>query len=155
MDNMDMEQMKRMAGGMTGKLDELYAQVLGHNNGWLGGPGDGWERGPYWIDGLLPLAWQLGGEKLIAKTNCWVEWTLTHQRDDGYIGPVFEKPGGKNDRRAWWPKMVMLKILMQYFSATGDPRVIGCLTRYFRFPQQELPNPPPRPLDLLGSPTVR
>jgi hypothetical protein len=136
------DQLQRMADGMTGRLDELYAPVLGPSNGWLGGNGDGWERGPYWIDGLLPLAWQLGNEKLIAKAGRWVEWTLTHQREDGYIGPVFERPGGRTDRRDWWPKMVMLKILMQYYSATGDARVIECLTRYFRFQQQELPKTP-------------
>lgn len=40
----------------------------------------------------------------------------------------------------------MLKILQQYYSATGDERVIDCLTRYFRYQLRELPN---RPLDHL------
>ena len=39
--------------------------------GWLGGDGDGWERGPYWIDGLLPLAYLLEDEELIAKVKPW------------------------------------------------------------------------------------
>lgn len=143
------EQLERMAEGMTGRLDELYPKVVGSRNGWLGGDGDGWERGPYWIDGLLPLAYQLEDEKLIAKARQWVEWTLTHQREDGYIGPVpFETPPAKErdlqrgKRRDWWPKMVMLKILKQYYSATGDERVIECLTKYFRFQQQQLPKTP-------------
>ena len=50
------EQLVRMRDGMTGHLDSLYPQVMGPRNGWLGGDGDVWERGPYWIDGLLPLA---------------------------------------------------------------------------------------------------
>jgi len=29
---------------------------MGPDNAWLGGEGDAWERGPYWVDGLLPLA---------------------------------------------------------------------------------------------------
>ena len=50
------EQLVRMRDGMTGHLDSLYPQVMGPRNGWVGGDGDVWERGPYWIDGLLPLA---------------------------------------------------------------------------------------------------
>ena len=50
-------QMERMCTGMTGHLDSIYTKVMGPRNGWLGGDGDVWERGPYWIDGLLPLAY--------------------------------------------------------------------------------------------------
>ena len=50
------EQLLRMKNGMTGNLDRIYEPVMGSRNGWLGGDGDVWERGPYWIDGLLPLA---------------------------------------------------------------------------------------------------
>jgi hypothetical protein len=32
--------------GLTGNLDSIYHVVCGPNNGWLGGTGDGWERGP-------------------------------------------------------------------------------------------------------------
>ncbi|MGC1240793.1 MAG: hypothetical protein WA874_04350 [Chryseosolibacter sp.] len=34
--------------GSTGHLDEIYPEVMGKRNGWLGGDSDGWERGPYW-----------------------------------------------------------------------------------------------------------
>lgn len=104
--------------GATGHLDELYPLVMGKRNGWLGGDGDQWERGPYWIDGLLPLAYTLGDSTLIAKVQPWIEWTLASQRDDGYFGPMTDyeyEPGLQRDNcRDWWPKMVMLKVLMQY-----------------------------------------
>jgi len=142
-------QLECMAGGMSGNLDELYPEVVGPRNGWLGGDGDGWERGPYWIDGLLPLAHILGNERLIAKVKPWVEWTLTHQAEDGYLGPVpFDsppeaEPGLQRDkRRDWWPKMVMLKILQQHYMATGDERVVDVLTKYFRYQLKELPKTP-------------
>lgn len=143
------EQLETQARGLTGNLDTAYESVIGERNGWLGGDGDGWERGPYWIDGLLPLAHQLGDEVLLAKANRWIEWTLENQREDGYLGPIpFEtapdpEPGLQKDRRRdWWPKMVMLKILQQHYLATGDARVIDCLTRYFRYQREELPKTP-------------
>ena len=142
-------QLERLAEGMSGHLDELYPQVVGERNGWLGGDGDGWERGPYWIDGLLPLAHILDDAKLIAKAERWVEWTLTHQAEDGYLGPVpFEQPPDpepglqRDKRRDWWPKMVMLKVLKQHYMATGDQRVIEALTKYFRYELRELPETP-------------
>ncbi|MCB0628760.1 MAG: glycoside hydrolase family 127 protein [Lewinella sp.] len=146
-------QLQNMQNGLTGKLDSVYPEVVGARNGWLGGDGDGWERGPYWIDGLLPLAYLLDDDQLKQKAQQWVEWTLKNQTDEGYIGPVpFAKappaePGlQRGNRKDWWPKMVMLKVLQQYYSATQDERVIDCLTRYFRYQLQELPN---RPLDHL------
>ena len=144
-----LEQLQNMKTGMTGRLDEIYPEVVGQRNGWLGGDGDGWERGPYWIDGLLPLAYILNDEELKQKAQQWVEWTLNNQTEEGYIGPVpFDEqpehePGlQRGARKDWWPKMVMLKILQQYYSATGDERVIDCLTRYFKYQLKELPNTP-------------
>ena len=42
---------------------------MGDSNAWLGGDGDAWERGPYWIDGLLPLAYILNDNGLKAKAT--------------------------------------------------------------------------------------
>lgn len=144
-----LEQLLIMRNGMTGHLDELYTKVVGPRNGWLGGDGDGWERGPYWLDGLVPLAYILNDGGLIAKAKPWIEWSLTHQMADGYFGPIpFKKrpprESGlqKSRRRDWWPKMVMLKVLQQYYSATGDQRVVDLMTNYFRYQLQELPKTP-------------
>lgn len=38
--------------------------------------------------------------------------------------------------------MVMLKVLQQHYSATGDERVIEVLTKYFRYQLNELPQTP-------------
>ncbi len=142
-------QLQTMAKGMTGRLDQLYPEVVGDRNGWLGGDGDGWERGPYWIDGLLPLAHILKDPSLRAKANRWVDWTLNNQAEDGYLGPVpFASPPEpepglqRGRRRDWWPKMVMLKVLQQHYMATGDRRVVRALTRYFRYQLEELPKTP-------------
>ena len=49
------EMLMRQKNGATGNLDELYPLVMNKRNGWLGGDGDQWERGPYWIDGFCHL----------------------------------------------------------------------------------------------------
>lgn len=140
------EMLIRQKNGATGHLDSLYPLVMNHRNGWLGGDGDQWERGPYWIDGLLPLAYILDDEALIAKVKPWVEWTLNSQQPDGYFGPSKDyghEPGlQRNNSRDWWPKMVMLKVLQQYYSATGDQRVVKFMTNYFRYQLKELPAKP-------------
>ncbi len=141
-----MEMLIRQKNGATGHLDHLYPQVLGPRNGWLGGDGDQWERGPYWLDGLLPLAYILNDSVLIAKIQPWIEWALNSQQLDGYFGPSTdygpERGLQRNNSRDWWPKMVMLKVLKQYYSATGDDRVIQLFTKYFQYQLQQLPETP-------------
>lgn len=140
------EMLIKQKEGATGNLDKLYPLVMGKRNGWLGGDGDQWERGPYWIDGLLPLAYILKDKQLIAKVKPWIEWTIKSQQPDGYFGPSKDypnEPGIQRDNsRDWWPKMVMLKVLQQYYTATGDKRVITLLTNYFKYQLKELPKEP-------------
>ena len=146
------DELERMAAGMTGHLDEWYPEVCGDRNAWLGGDGDTWERGPYWIDGLYPLARILDDKALQEKAQRWIEWTIANQREDGYIGPVEMKdsertqppPNGAQVLKPddWWPRMVMLKVLQQHYMATGDQRVVDCLTKYFRYQLKTLPGAP-------------
>jgi hypothetical protein len=117
-------QLQIQADGLTGHLDEFWPDV-GSNSGWLGGSGESWERGPYFVDGLVPLAYLLEDPRLIAKAKQWIEWTVTHQTIDGRIGPP------KNTD--WWPNMVMLKALTQDHEATGDPRIVPLMRRYFAY----------------------
>ena len=144
-----LQQLQLMREGMTGHLDEWYPSVIGERNGWLGGDGDGWERGPYWLDGLVPLAWLLDDEQLKAKAMRWIEWTISSQTPSGYFGPVpfgeepEPEPGlQKSMRRDWWPKMVMLKVLQQYYEVSHDERVIELMLNYFRYQLKELPVTP-------------
>ncbi len=116
-----LRQLQIQAQGLTGHLDEFWPSV-GPDSGWLGGSGESWERGPYYMDGLVPLAYLLDDARLIAKAKKWVGWTLANQRPDGAIGPA------KNTD--WWPNFVMLKVLTQYQEASGDARVIPLMQRY-------------------------
>lgn len=127
------DQLQIQASGLSGHLDETWADV-GPDSGWLGGTGESWERGPYFVDGLVPLAYLVNDTRLKAKAQRFIEWTLTHQRADGMIGPK-----SNND---WWPRMIILKALTQYQEVTGDPRVIPALSRYCAYQLDTLPGRP-------------
>jgi len=142
------EQLQRMADGLGGRLDAHYP-LVGPDNAWLGGPGDTWERGPYWLDGLVPLAHVRGDARLVEKARPWVEHALASQRADGYFGPADDEGRGRDAngvQRAnsadWWPRMVMLKVLQQHHEATGDPRVLPFMARYFAYQRATLPTRP-------------
>jgi hypothetical protein len=118
------EQLALQASGLTGALEEQWADV-GPDSAWLGGEGEDWERGPYYLDGLVPLAYLTRDDGLLAKTSRWIEAIIASAGHDGQLGPR------SNDD--WWPRMVALKTLTQYHDATGDPRILEVMTRYFRF----------------------
>lgn len=124
-------QLRIQADGLGGHLDETWADV-GPNSGWLGGSGESWERGPYFVDGLLPLAYLLDDTRLKGKAQRYIDWTLNNQWANGMFGPR------SNDD--WWPRIVMLKALTQYQELTGDPSVIPFMRRYFAYQLSELPN---------------
>ncbi len=128
-------QLRLQANGLTGALDQIWPDV-GPNSAWRGGTGEDWERGPYYLDGIVPLAHLLDEKRLLAKASTWIESILAGQRPDGSFGPT------TNDD--WWPRMVVLKALTQHADATGDPRVATFLASYFRYQLTELPNRPLR-----------
>lgn len=128
-------QLQIQADGMGGRIDEIWPD-LGPDSGWLGGKGESWERGPYFLDGLVPLAWMLDSAPLKAKAQKFLDWTLDNAAPNGMFGPR------SNDD--WWPRMVMLKVLTQYHELTEDPRVIPVMTAYFHHQLAEMPKRPLR-----------
>src|SRR3981081_2207255 len=80
------DQLQIQADGLSGHLEEFWPDI-GPKSAWLGGSGEGWERGPYYLDGLIPLASLLNAPGLIAKSRKLLDWALDHQRQDGAIGP--------------------------------------------------------------------
>jgi DUF1680 family protein len=124
------KQMKIQANGLTGHIEEFW-EDLGSNSGWRGGTGESWERGPYYLDGLVPLAYQLDDQVLKEKAQVWIDWILQSQRSNGWFGPE------KNEDR--WPLAVAMKVLTQYQEATGDPRVLTLLERYFDYMKDASP----------------
>ena len=128
-------QLTIQANGLTGHLEEIWDPV-GPDSGWLGGTGENWERGPYYCDGLIPLAYLLNAEDLIKRAEKWINWTLNSQTREGNFGPP--------NNLDWWPRMVMLKALIQHYEATSDSRVIEFMWKYFDY---QLKNIEKRPLE--------
>lgn len=118
------------ADGLSGHLDEFWPDVA--QSGWIGGPAEGWERGPYWLDGITPLAYLLNDARLIAKVQRWMDHILTHQHPDGWLGPRQDQATGRYQPLDPWPVSVFLKALVQFHSATGDARVIPAMARFYR-----------------------
>lgn len=123
-------QLRIQADGLSGHLDEFWPDI--RDSAWIGGPAEGWERVPYWLDGVVPLAWLLNDERLKAKARRYIDHILDHQQPDGWLGPVMDNQQG---RRAYdpWPRFVLLKVLVQYHETNADARVLDAMERFLRF----------------------
>ena len=117
------DQLQTQAAGLSGHLDEFWPDIK--NSAWTGGKAEGWERLPYWLDGLVPLAFLLDDPALQAKVKRFVDYILEHQQPDGWLGPIGDTAGHKP--YDVWPLFPLFKALTQYQEATGDPRVVPAL----------------------------
>jgi hypothetical protein len=123
-----LRQLEVQRDGLTGHLDQFWPDV--QNSGWIGGSAEGWERMPYWMDGAVPLAWLLDDPELTVRLRRYVDYILSHQAPDGWLGPE-RSPEGRYQPRDPWPVFVFLKALTQYAEATRDPRVVPAMSRFF------------------------
>ena len=103
-----LKQLQLQKEGLTGHAETLYSSDhdLGPGCDWLGGTGDSWERAPYYVKGSVALAYVLDDEVLKTKAQKWIDWSLDHQRPDGYFGPA--------DNPDWWARMPMLYAIRDY-----------------------------------------
>ncbi|MEH7308756.1 family 16 glycoside hydrolase [Neobacillus drentensis] len=130
-----LKQLELQRDGATGYAEDLYSE-LGTNAAWLEGTAadSDWERPVYYLKGLIALAYTLKDEELIATSQKWINAILASQRKDGSFGPV------SNDD--WWPRMVALYAMKDYYEASGDSRVLPFMTKYFQYQADNLPSQP-------------
>lgn len=125
------DQLQAQADGLTGHLDEFWPSVA--QSRWIGGEAEGWERGPYWLDGLIPLAFLLEDARLKAKAQHWIDYILEHQHADGWLGAKDDGHVGLGQSGLDpWPQYVLFKVFRQWHEATGDPRIVPATLRAMR-----------------------
>ena len=113
-------QLRIQADGLSGHLDEFWPDV--GQSQWFGGQAEGWERAPYWLDGVIPLAWSLDDEPLKNKVTRYINTIVAGQRPDGWFAPY---PADATARLYdLWAILLANKMLVQYHEATGDDAVL-------------------------------
>jgi thiol-disulfide isomerase/thioredoxin len=121
-----LEQMQLQASGLSGHAHDIYVEN-GPTNQWLGGQGDNWERGPYYVRGLTALAYVLGDTTLQALVQPWIDWAVASQTTDGNFGPTSVAADD------WWPRMLMLRAIEDVYDATGNAQLLTFLSNYFAY----------------------
>jgi hypothetical protein len=126
-------QLRIQADGLSGHLDEFWPDI--RDSQWFGGDAESWERAPYWLDGLVPLAYLLDDSALINKVSYYFDYILTHQHEDGWLGPrvMVQYSGRESDQNYdLWAQFLAIKTLIGYHQATDDPRVPAAIERNLR-----------------------
>ncbi len=126
-------QLRIQAEGISGHLDEFWPDVK--DSRWFGGDAEAWERAPYWLDGLIPLAFVLDDAALKAKVMRYMDYIITHQHEDGWLGPrgMIVAAGRPEDARYdLWAQLLALKVLVQYHDATGAERAVEAVEKCLR-----------------------
>lgn len=134
-------QLELEAKGFSGRLEEISQFCKYEGNEWTSPAGHGkfgWEEVPYWLRGYIDLGYVLQDPVIIKRAGEWVEAVLKTQRSNGYFGSQSnvesERVNGRRSRMLdLWPNMVMLFPLRSLYEATGDPRILPFMTKYFRW----------------------
>ena len=72
--------------------------------------GDRWEAGPYYVNGLIPLAYLLNDTRLIAECQNWINTMIAHRTD------WFANVSGDD----MWASSIAWQCLRSWFEATGE-----------------------------------
>ena len=133
----------RPAGWLRGEMEAMADGLAGHeldildyvyNSPWLNADGRGTEYSalnealPYWFNGIVPLAYALGDDRLMAQAEKVVLTVLGLQAADGWIGPE------ARDRRNLWgrPPFFLGMMQMAEANATAAPTLVSSLRRFMR-----------------------
>eukprot|EP01116_Phalansterium_solitarium_P013518 TRINITY_DN30900_c0_g1_i1.p1 TRINITY_DN30900_c0_g1~~TRINITY_DN30900_c0_g1_i1.p1 ORF type:complete len:747 (-),score=282.91 TRINITY_DN30900_c0_g1_i1:136-2376(-) len=121
-------QLQIQAAGLSGHLALFWNDI--ENSIWIGGEGDGGlhERGPYWLNGIVPLAFQTAEPNVTAQMHMYINYILSHQLPSGWLGPD-DMP---NNGDEYWSRMNVLQSLLQFWQATQDVRVVPAMASYMR-----------------------
>jgi hypothetical protein len=162
-----LSQLKLQAQGLSGHLSQFWNDV--QNSIWIGGKGDGGlhERTPYWLNGIVPLAFLLknagidelpgvtgiymytGGEwngpgeppapvNIMEQCTKYINAILAYQHEDGWIGP--NQTSGDD----YWGRSNVMFSMLQYAEAEPDQfaNVTSFMLKYMLSMKERLPKKP-------------
>jgi hypothetical protein len=124
------DQLKLEADGLAGHLFDFYRYVK--RSQWLGGTeeySELHESAPYWYNGIVPLAYVLNDERLKDQVNQFLDYTLDHQSEDGWLGPETTKA-----TRGIWARCLLLQGMMNHAIADVEqaPKIVDSMFRFAR-----------------------
>ncbi|KAI0854274.1 hypothetical protein F5Y00DRAFT_267496 [Daldinia vernicosa] len=110
------DQLELEAAGLSGNMFDFYRFVHDSN-----------EASPYWFNGLVPLAFGLGDERILGQVKYYLDYILDHQQEDGWIGWETTQA-----TRGLWARCLLLLGLVQYAEAdpTQTERIVDAMHRY-------------------------
>eukprot|EP00435_Cladocopium_sp_Y103_P040954 s158_g11.t1 len=127
-------QMTLQGQALTSHLPLFWPNVA--NSTWIGGfadvDGGLHENLPYWMNGAVPLAVQLGDQELLGIIEGNLDIIFKLQQQSGWIGPDTEsqlhivisssvvRSGLGKDRSDFWSRMPFLMALAQYHESLPD-----------------------------------
>ncbi|KAF8074091.1 hypothetical protein FPV67DRAFT_786999 [Lyophyllum atratum] len=128
-----LDQARIQADGLAGHLRDFDSYVNGSI--WVEGGSIEYsemhEAAPYWFNGQVALAFQLQDQRLISQVRSFLDWTLAHQGNDGWIGP---EPFVANATipRLVWPRYLVLLGMIQYAEAdpTQTQRIVDAMHKF-------------------------
>ena len=127
--------------GLSGHLGEISAWLDKKDNAWLTVGGEhGWEEVPYWLRGYSDMAFIFDDAQMKKEAMVWIEAILKSQKESGWFGPEVRSRDTK--QLDYWPNMLVLFTLQNYYEYTGDQRILNFMEKYFQFelkvPKNEL-----------------
>ena len=126
-------QLQIQLDGLTGHLDEFWPSVK--DSAWFGGELPDMERALYWLDGAIPLAWQLDDAELKGRIAGYMNGIMDRQRSDGALGPMDCDESNLDRSRSGdpWSHILAAKVMALYHDVTGEQRVFDSLVRYLKY----------------------
>ncbi|KAK8173522.1 hypothetical protein IWX90DRAFT_427196 [Phyllosticta citrichinensis] len=122
------DQLILSAAGLAGHQHDFYPYVA--NSSWLGGSSEysGLNEGfPYWLNGLVPLAYATDDARLKKQVSDAVTYVMDHQAQDGWLGP---ETGKSRNLWARYPLLLGLIQLVEAEPQTWEKPVLDSIGRF-------------------------
>ncbi|KAL4874995.1 hypothetical protein BJY04DRAFT_224504 [Aspergillus karnatakaensis] len=132
------DQLLLSADALPGHLFDFYRYVA--DSTWLGGTHEYSELNeavPYWFNYIVPLAYTLDDARLKEQAKKFLDYTLEHQAEDGWLGPERTR-----QTRGFWARSLLFFALVQYAEAepSETDRIVTAMHKFTSLAHSMLQN---------------